>query len=383
MNWTMPPATSYKERKESLNEYKDLLNTYMELAKMNEKALTERLLSEQTNMVVTPIVNTPEEEQNLFEYKLNELKLDLESLENLNINADDLNRINDLFSTIYNSQDLSSVLSNWDFIERNVDQPNLTLNNFLTFIEILITQLKTNNYAPMTDLQKANVIRKYRIATGQIAVIPPEEEEQEQHQIEQEIEPVQQEQEQEFERPEPIRIADGLKKRRICRPKLGHGIPANNSPRYLEFGKYCIHKDSLKHNILNVKYKSSFCSVPFLERQHVTSNFVDLLMNMIETHQFNPRLHNRLSKDEKHLFYNLIVKSELEDLLEGSGMKLYDEDHMKDEERFELLKGSIMAGNNSPDVLREIKVLVLKFLANGKMKRNDAYKLLSELTLLL
>jgi predicted translin family RNA/ssDNA-binding protein len=52
----------------------------------------------------------------------------------------------------------------------------------------------------------------------------------------------------------------------------------------------------------------------------------------------------------------------------------------EDMERFEMLKGQYISGNNSPSVIRELRRFVVRFLSEGKLKRNQALDLLLELS---
>ena len=45
-----------------------------------------------------------------------------------------------------------------------------------------------------------------------------------------------------------------------------------------------------------------------------------------------------------------------------------------------MLKGQYLAGNNNPSVIRELRWFVVKFLSDGRLKRNQALDLLLELS---
>ena len=54
----------------------------------------------------------------------------------------------------------------------------------------------------------------------------------------------------------------------------------------------------------------------------------------------------------------------------------------KDElNRFEILKGEYLAGNNSPKLLHELRRFIVKYMGDGKISRNEGMNLLMELSI--
>jgi len=52
----------------------------------------------------------------------------------------------------------------------------------------------------------------------------------------------------------------------------------------------------------------------------------------------------------------------------------------EDNDRFALLKGEYLAGNNSVALLKELRKLVVKFMSQGKISKHDGMNLLIELS---
>ena len=76
-----------------------------------------------------------------------------------------------------------------------------------------------------------------------------------------------------------------------------------------------------------------------------------------------------------------------EKIVSGAGLgntlkikKTISNNDKDDMERFEMLKGQYLAGNNNVSVIRELRRFVVKFLSEGKLKRNQALDLLLELS---
>jgi len=48
-------------------------------------------------------------------------------------------------------------------------------------------------------------------------------------------------------------------------------------------------------------------------------------------------------------------------------------------DRWELLRGEILAGNDNPELIKEFKVLLLKYIKEGRIPRREANEVLYEL----
>ena len=85
-----------------------------------------------------------------------------------------------------------------------------------------------------------------------------------------------------------------------------------------------------------------------------------------------------LSKDDQLIFRRACTQAQI-----GGKLGL-EEYHGSDDDvdRFELLKGSLIAGNNAPDVLKELKYYILKFMADGRLNRTDGSQLLADIAIL-
>jgi hypothetical protein len=57
-------------------------------------------------------------------------------------------------------------------------------------------------------------------------------------------------------------------------------------------------------------------------------------------------------------------------------------DKSKEEEdlnRFQILKGEIQSGNNNKDLIKEFKVMLLKFISKGKIPRSQGMDIICDL----
>jgi hypothetical protein len=170
---------------------------------------------------------------------------------------------------------------------------------------------------------------------------------------------------------------------KIMKPRhrrvVGRGISSDENERYIGFGKYLLHVPSLKRGILNLKFPS-FASIPTLKQTPLSRDLLELISDLIETNELNKRLYSRMSQEDQDYFYTIAQKAEIDQTL-GMGIRVNDT-HRKEMERFTLLRGQIIAGNNNPEVLREMKQYIVKFMRDGTMNKHQGTDLLFEISCL-
>lgn len=159
---------------------------------------------------------------------------------------------------------------------------------------------------------------------------------------------------------------------------IGKGISVNETPKYIEFGKYCLSIPHLNNGILKVKYQKTMVDVPNL-KNNISVDFIDFIENFIDTQKINDRQLEKLSKEEQKLFKKLINKSGLDVKYKVKDYK--DENDMKEEERFNLVKGQYIAGNDNPRIKEELRKFIIKFMMEGKINKKEGQEILFQLSM--
>jgi len=162
--------------------------------------------------------------------------------------------------------------------------------------------------------------------------------------------------------------------------KIGRGIAENESPRLVEFGKYAIHIPFLKKGLLTIRHKCS-SNVACIPRTNISKEFAAFLLDLVDNKKVNQRLYNVLNKTEKVLFHDLVKKCNMDETL-GLGLNNDIEDLDSEYNRFLVLQGEIASGNNSVEVLREFRAMILKYMKTGELSRLQGLDLLSEIAVL-
>lgn len=160
---------------------------------------------------------------------------------------------------------------------------------------------------------------------------------------------------------------------------VGKGIEVEEQPTYRTFGKYVMHIPHLtEKNILNLKYPS-LGSIPSIKPMTISEDFKDFVIDVMNTGRVNDKAFNSLHPHEQKHFERITKGA---GLLDTFKLKRSGDDEEKEEvDRFNLLRGNYLGGNNSPDVLKELKGLVVKFINDGRIARNEGLNLLMELSI--
>jgi hypothetical protein len=165
---------------------------------------------------------------------------------------------------------------------------------------------------------------------------------------------------------------------KVPKMKIASGIADKKLPPYRQLGKYVIHNKQLQDNdILNVKYKS-LGRIPQFKPIPVSDIFKEYLNDVLDSGKHNPRMYDNIPVEERKIWEKIVQGSGLSDTLKIK--KTISDGEKDDLERFEMLKGQYIAGNNNPSVIRELRRFVVKFLSDGRLKRNQALDLLLELS---
>jgi hypothetical protein len=93
---------------------------------------------------------------------------------------------------------------------------------------------------------------------------------------------------------------------------------------------------------------------------------------MIDEYDFN-----EMPLEDQTYLWNLAKDAKIMDRLNLPTPKRTKDG--EEENRFEILKGQVMAGNDSKELIKEFKVMLVKFSNDGRIKKNEAREILLDL----
>ena len=154
------------------------------------------------------------------------------------------------------------------------------------------------------------------------------------------------------------------------------GVMIPKVPKWLPFGRYVIHKDKLKDNIVSVKTPSGQTIGDF-KMMRVNDKIGGALRTVISGGQLTYDQIGALDENEKKYLSTLASKSGL-----GERLNVPAPDKKKDDQdinKFEVMKGQIMAGNDSELLIKDFKKMIVKLREKELLPKRQATDMLLEL----
>jgi len=160
--------------------------------------------------------------------------------------------------------------------------------------------------------------------------------------------------------------------------KVGKGISIEAQPAYKTFGKYIIHMGHLlDKNVANFKYPS-MGSIPAIKPLTITDDYKDFILDTLENGKPNERFFSKLPDEEQKHFERVISGAGLLEVFKLRRNK--SDTEKKESERFNILRGEVMAGNNADKVIKELRGLILRFMNDGRIQQKEGTAMLLELS---
>jgi hypothetical protein len=174
---------------------------------------------------------------------------------------------------------------------------------------------------------------------------------------------------------------------RVGRPK-GSGIVKPLSERidrtkgikqghtHVPFGKYLLNRNRLDENIVSFKHDKGY-GVKGYPAKRVSKNLSNILKTIVGggVPQFDDL--NSLTNEEKTYLHAVSKKSGITDKI---SVPTPSKDSMdQDIHSFNVMKGEILAGNDSSMLIKKFKLLLLKLSKNGTLPKKEASEIMEDL----
>ena len=184
----------------------------------------------------------------------------------------------------------------------------------------------------------------------------------------------------------PVMTGAGFGKR-VGRPK-GSGIVKPLSERidktkgikqghtHVPFGRYILNKNRLDEDIISLKHDKGY-GVKGYPAKRVSKNLSNILKTIIGggIPQFDDL--NNLSNEEKAYLHTVSKKSGITDKI---SVPTPSKDSMdQDIHQFNVMKGEILAGNDSSMLIKKFKLLLLKLSKNGTLPKRESSEIMEDL----
>jgi hypothetical protein len=151
-------------------------------------------------------------------------------------------------------------------------------------------------------------------------------------------------------------------------------------PSYIPIGKYVVNKHKLRDNTLLMRTVKGG-QIAELPQMSISPKLGKMLNKIISGHGFPSHSDlTELDDSDKNIMYKVFKMSKAEGIESiPRPNKTNDEQEFN---RFTILKGQIIAGNNSKELIKEFKTLLVKLIHSDKILRKDAHGILLDLAAL-
>jgi hypothetical protein len=144
--------------------------------------------------------------------------------------------------------------------------------------------------------------------------------------------------------------------------------------RYVEFGKFILNYYQLENNnILLIKYPKSLAPITKLRRTIISDNLKIFLKDLINFQIINIDLQKEISTEEIKILENLLNLSGLTQHLKYKRIDRTIQDAVH---RFEVLKGGLLAGNQSIELKEELSKILKLFINKQIIDSKEGYELI-------
>jgi hypothetical protein len=176
----------------------------------------------------------------------------------------------------------------------------------------------------------------------------------------------------------PVKVRGrGLSKR--VAPKISIEEGVLSSPSYVPFGRYIIHRHHLGDNMVMMRHKKGGAIVSHPTTK-VTRKLSTIIRSIINKEKPSYESVGSLSNDEQQYLHKILHDARLDDQVSIPSPNKSKQEQEND--RFEILKGEIRAGNDNDTLVKEFKKLVFKLVQEGRLPRRQGQEILMDLTTL-
>jgi len=159
-------------------------------------------------------------------------------------------------------------------------------------------------------------------------------------------------------------------------PKVDKTKKVEKVPSYMAFGNYLIHQHDLVGGTLKLRHKSG-ASITDIPTQAIGGQLKKVLLTLTGTGSPSFEDINELSEKDKALLNKVVKKAKIDQrLLVPTPDKTKEE---QDYNRLQILSGEINCGNNNPQIVKELKVLLLRLKNGGRIPKRHYHEIMEDL----
>jgi len=146
--------------------------------------------------------------------------------------------------------------------------------------------------------------------------------------------------------------------------------------KYVPFGRFHIDSHKLNDDIIALK-RHTGCNVSGIPVQRVSNDMGTVIRTIVGGGQPSFNHLEKLSPEEKAYLYKLAKHSNIIDRISVPSPNKDDDE--KDINQFEIMKGEIMNGNDSNELVKKFKILIMKMMKKDLLPKGQSKDILMDL----
>ena len=151
----------------------------------------------------------------------------------------------------------------------------------------------------------------------------------------------------------------------------------HESPRFVKFGKYLVNMHKLNNEDIFALKRPSGGNIVELPSTRLSKNMTGVIKKMVGGSVPSYAELSKLSDQEKAYLQKVASKS---NILDKFSIPTPSKDQQeKDIHQFEVMKGEIIAGNDSKELIKKFKLHLVKLSKNGTLPKREVQEVMEEL----
>ena len=170
----------------------------------------------------------------------------------------------------------------------------------------------------------------------------------------------------------------GLKppKKKAISVDMTKGLAYESAPTYIPLGRYIINPSKLSSGTFDMRTLKGGVVKKYPARQ-LSPQLTKILNRILGGRMPDEYDFNEMELEDQHFLYGLANDAKIMDRLKLPTPKRTKDD--EEENRFEILRGMVIAGNDNKEMIKEFKTMLVKFSNDGRIKKTDAREILLDL----
>jgi hypothetical protein len=176
----------------------------------------------------------------------------------------------------------------------------------------------------------------------------------------------------------PSRYNEGFGVRKISGRGIVEEKGVHKKVIFAPFGRHFINLVKLDSDILCFS-RAKGTNIANLKTRRVSADLASVIRKMVNggTPSFNDL--TKLSEEDKRMYADVLGKCHIPS---GEGIDIPNQSSDGDMKKFEIMKGELLSGNDSTQLIKEFKVLIVKLIHQSRLPKAEGKELLMDLATL-